>query len=110
MFEVTWTIVDRFDARAEYKLSPQWKVVGTFEQRQDAFSVDGLDDHDRLLFQQRRAEVGLRWQPWENTSLLVAGGYAFGGEFSIGFDQRDSDLVADIPDEPYVRVGFERSF
>ena len=109
-FDLTWTIVDRFDARLEYKLSPAWSVIGLLEQRQEGFAVDGIDDHDRLLFQQRRAEAGVRWKPWEHSSLLLAGGYAFGTEFSVGYDQGDSTEVADISDEPYVRLSFERRF
>jgi hypothetical protein len=106
--EVTWQLVDRLDARFEYELSPAWIAFVNLEQREEAFSVDGVGEHDRLLFQSRRAEAGIRWHPWEHTSFLLAGGYAFNQEFSIGFDQRDSDEVADISDEPYVRFGFER--
>jgi hypothetical protein len=108
MFEVTWTLLDRIDARVEHKLAGNFTLFGNLEQRQEAFSVDDLADNDRLLFQQRRAEVGVRWQPWEHTSFLIAGGYAFASEFSVGFDQRDSDEVADVSDEPYGRIGFER--
>lgn len=108
--QATWTLVDIFDARAEYALAPKWTLFGALEARHKAFHVEGLQGHDRLLFEQRRAEVGLLWKPWEHTSFQVAGGYAFGGEFSTGWDQRDTDLVADISDEPYFRVGFERRF
>ena len=58
----------------------------------------------------KRAEVGLRWQPWEHTSFLIAGGYGFAGEWSAGGDQRRSPLIADVSDEPYVRFSFERRF
>ena len=108
--EATWTLLDSFDARVEYQLSPQWTVYGALQRRLEAFSVDGLENHDRLIFEQRRAEMGLRWHPWEHTSLLLAGGYAFHGEFSVGFDTRDSDEIADLSDEPYVRFAFERRF
>jgi len=106
--EVTWTLLDRFDARLEYKLSPQWIAYGALEDRQEAFHIEGLPAHDRLLFEQRRVELGVRWQPWEHTSLHIAGGYAWGGDFSSGWDLRDSDHLADFSDEPYFRVGFER--
>jgi hypothetical protein len=110
MVELTWVLVDELDLRVEHKLAGNFTVFGNFERRQEAFTVDGIGDHDRLLFQQRRIEAGLLWKPWEHTSLTVAGGYAFGGDFSIGYDQSDSDKVADVSDEPYVRVGFERRF
>lgn len=108
--EINWTYIDQFDARLEYRLSPEWKIVGAVEHRLDAFSIDGIDDDDRLLFQQRRVEAGLRWQPWEHTSFMAAIGYSFTGEFSVGYDQDDSVEIADISDEPYVRIGFERLF
>ena len=110
MVELSWTLLDQLDVRLEHKLAGNFTVFGNFERRQEAFSVDGLSNHDRLLFEQRRAELGVRWKPWEHTSLTAAGGYAFGSDFSIGFDQRDSDKVADVSDEPYFRVGFERRF
>jgi hypothetical protein len=108
--DVAWTFLDTFDARLEYKLAPKWTAFGNYLNRRDAFHSDTLHGVDRLLFQQHRAELGIKWQPWEHTSLLVAGGYSFGGEFSSGFDQSRSDLIADISDEPYVRIGFERRF
>ena len=108
MIEITWQMVDRIDARFEYELSPVWIVFMNLEEREEAFTVDDIADHDRLLFQQRRAELGVRWHPWEHTSFLVAGGYAFSQEFSVGYDQSDSDEIADIDDEPYFRLGFER--
>jgi hypothetical protein len=108
--EITWTLLDRFDARLDYKLSPQWTVYGALEDRQEAFHIEGLENHDRLLFEQRRVELGLHWQPFEHTSLNLAGGYAWGGNFSSGWDLRKSDSLADFSDEPYVRIGFERRF
>lgn len=108
--DITWTLLDRFDAKVEYEMAPQWTIFGNLEDRREVFTIDGLSGHDRLLFHQRRAELGVRWQPWDHTSLQLAGGYAFGGEFSTGWDSSDSDLVADLSDEPYVRIGFERQF
>jgi hypothetical protein len=106
----SWTLLDNMDASVHYELSPKWQLFTELAHRSDAFTIDGLSGDDRLLFQERRAEVGVQWQPWEHTRLRVGAGYSYGGEFSTGFDQRDSDLVADISDEPYVRIGFERRF
>jgi hypothetical protein len=108
--DVIWTMIDSFDARLEYKLSPHWRAYGALEDRHEAFHVEGLEGHDRLLFHQRRAELGIEWKPWEHTKLKLAGGYAWGGEFSAGWEEQDSDEIADLSDEPYVRIGFERRF
>jgi hypothetical protein len=108
MVTATWQFVDTLDARVEYTLSPAWIVFGNVAMRKEAFTVDGIPDHDRLLFQGRSIEAGIRWRPWEHTSFLLAGGYAFNQEFSVGYDQGDSDKLADVSDEPYLHVGFER--
>lgn len=108
--QITWTMLDAFDGRVEYEVVPKFIVYGAFESRQEAFHTQAIHGNNRLLFQQRRAELGVRWEPLQYTRLNVAGGYAFAGEFSAGFDQRDSDLIADVGDEPYIRLGFERQF
>src|SRR5439155_15426539 len=97
--DVTWTLLDRFDARLEYKLSPQWTAYGALEDRQEAFHVENLEGHDRLLFAQRRVELGVVWQPWEHTRFHLAGGYAWGQDFSVGWDLRNSHPIADVSDE-----------
>ena len=75
------------------------------------FFVDGLpENYDRLFFQQRRAEVGVRWEPRKDFNFSLAVGYAFGQEFSTGFDFRQTDEFTDVSDEPYVRVGFDIRF
>jgi len=43
-------------------------------------------------------------------AVTAAAGYAWGQEFSTGFDSRKSDEVADVSDEPYVRFGVEVKF
>jgi hypothetical protein len=111
--EVRYLLVDTFEATLGYRIAGNLNLFGSFERRREAFELDELqggDSHDRLLFEQRRAELGLRWEPREDVSVLVAGGYAFGQEFSVGFDVRDTDDIAEPSDEPYVRVGVEARF
>jgi hypothetical protein len=108
--DVTWVFIDRFEARAEYALTPAWKLYGALESRQQAFHVESVGGNDRLFFQQKRAEIGVTWKPLAGTSFYAGGGYAFNGEFSEGWDTSDSNLVADLSDEPYIRFGYERQF
>jgi hypothetical protein len=109
--EVVYSVPDSFDASAGYRVGRFLTVLGNLENRREAFSIDGLPaNHDRLLFQQRRAEIGLRWEPKKDVMFNLAGGYAFGQEFSTGFDSRKTDLVADVSDEPYVRLGVDIRF
>ena len=109
--EVVYSIPDTFDASVGYRFARSLTVFGNLENRREAFSIDGLPaNHDRLLFEQRRAEVGLRWEPKKDWMFNAAVGYAWGQEFSTGFDSRDTDLVADLSDEPYFRLGLDIRF
>lgn len=109
--ELVYTLVNAFDASVGYQFADGWTVYGNFESRNEAFFVDDLPaNYDRLLFQQRRAELGLRWEPRKDFGLSVAVGYAFGQEFSTGFDSRQTDEVADVSDEPYLRFGLDFKF
>jgi hypothetical protein len=111
--DVSYLIPDDFSARVDYDLLERGKlgVFGSLDSRRNAFHANALrHGDDRLLFYQRRAEVGLRWTPANKVNLLVAGGYAFGQEITRGFDTSDDRRVADLGDRPYVRVGFEMGF
>ena len=80
-------------------------IYGSFHSETRAFHIVGDDDHKRIFFQQRVAEIGVRWRPCPTCERFVAGGYAFSQEFSRGWDTRDTDEVREISDEPFVRFG-----
>jgi hypothetical protein len=107
--EFTYTITDRFDAVANYRFAPHWSVFGRFDTRREAFHLEELGSR-RLLWEQRRLEAGLRFSPREQFDLTVSAGYAFDGRFETGWDARDTDTVAELSDEPYIRVGLETRF
>ena len=86
-------------------------------QRVDAFFLDGAPDRtDRLLFQQKRAELGVTLRVREagiadpDFELTVAAGYAWDGEFSVGFDTSNSTLLTDVSDTPYIRFSLSARF
>jgi hypothetical protein len=105
--EVIFTFPESFDARVGYNITDHWRIFANYEGRREAFTIDGADDHERMFFEQRRVEAGVRWQTLDYLGVVVAGGYAFNQEFSTGWDLRDTDEVADVSDEAYIRVGFE---
>jgi hypothetical protein len=92
-----------------YEVIPHLTIFGRTRQETQGFYVDGLsENHYRILFQQRRAEAGVRYSPDDHLNFDLAIGYAWGGEFSSGFSLRSTTReIADISDEPYVRAGLE---
>ena len=111
--ELGWLPIDSFHAAVGYEFAPRWTVFGALDDHTSAFDLDDLGGNDRLLVQQRRAEVGIRWAPLrrqESLALTAAAGYAWHQEFSVGFDSRKTDELLDVSDEPYLRVGFELKF
>ncbi len=96
-----------------YELHKEWTLYVGYESSLDAFHLDTPDDDDdRLFFQQRRVEAGVRWAPgaWPGVELTVAGGYAFDQEFETGWDLRDTDSVADVDGTPFGRVALSVEF
>jgi hypothetical protein len=111
--ELGWLPIESFHAAIGYEVVPHWTVFGSLDHHTAAFFIDGIGDNDRLMFQQRRAEAGVRWGPLpkrESFALTASVGYAWHQEFSVGFDFRKTDEVADFSDEPYMRFGFELRF
>jgi hypothetical protein len=115
--DATWLMPDDFSARVDFDLlgNRRLGLYASFETRRNAFHWDALaDGDDRILLFQRRAEVGVRWTPAKSSSyslnVLAAIGYAFSQELTIGFDSTDDDKLAELSDQPYLRLGLELGF
>ena len=76
----------------------------------NAFHVNTIEGNDRLMAFESRVELGLKGTINDTVSFVIAGGYAFDRKFETGWDSRDTDEIADVSDEPYVRVGIEARF
>ena len=115
--EASWLIPDDFSARVDFDLlgNRALGLYASFDTRRNAFHWDELADGDeRVLVRKRRAEVGVRWTPAKrgdySLNVLAAVGYAFSQELTVGFDSTDDDKLAELSDEPYLRVGLELGF
>jgi hypothetical protein len=109
--ELTYTLLDRFDARVSWQLAKPISIFGRFQSRENAFRLNQLEaTNDRLIFHQRRLEAGVFWSPYKFLNLLVAGGCAFNQEYTIGFDTRNDSNLARIDDTPYARLSIEFRF
>jgi hypothetical protein len=89
--DLSYLLVDNFQARVGYQVGGGVEVFGAVSQRSDAFFLDGAENsRDRLLFQQRRAELGVTYRSkgseigGRDFEFTLAGGYAFNGELSEG--------------------------
>lgn len=117
---VTWKPVDRltidvfysvpytFDASITYDLTQRVSVFGAFDNRFYSFILDWHDD--RIFFEQRRVEAGVRWRVVRQLEIEIAGGYAFDQEFTTGWDARDLDNDVEVSDEPYARFALTARF
>jgi hypothetical protein len=107
-----YVLLDNFGARAGYEFTKGWEVFGALSQRTDTFFFDEQRyGDDRLIFQQRQAELGITYRSGKGgvgereVEFTAAVGYTFSRELSVGFDSANSRLIADVSDEPYVRLG-----
>jgi hypothetical protein len=109
--EVAFSVPEDVRVDVGYELLKNVTIFGRARQDRNAFFVDGLpENYDRILFEQRRAEAGVRFGPTDYFSADLAVGYAWNTEFSEGFDSRETNEIADVSDEPYIRAGLEVRF
>jgi hypothetical protein len=109
--KLQYLVPDFGTASVEYAVTENFRVFAELDQRSHAFHWNELaDGDDRVLFEQKRAEVGVRGTFDDRFGFVLAGGYAFGQSFDVGFDSRDSDQIAEPSDEPYVRLAVEAKF
>jgi hypothetical protein len=112
-----WTVALRYvipdsgEATVEFKAAEALRIYASYSSMSEAFHWNELsNDNDRVLFFQSRVELGLRGTYNDSFSFIVAGGYAFGQQFEVGYDSTDTDLLAELSDEPFARVAFQLDF
>jgi hypothetical protein len=99
-----YILLTDFDIDVGFEIVKHWTVFGALETRDDAFYASSLKDHHRLLYTQRRAEIGVRWEPAKFVTLSLSGGYGFGTRFESGWDYRNTHSVLHASPEPFVAV------
>ena len=105
-----WELFADLDADIGYEFVKHWTAFAGFESRRTAFWIHDLPGHHRLLYSQRRVELGVRWQPSDHLTFSLAGGYGFSTDFRSGWDYRHSTRFLYGSDEPFVRIGAEFKF
>jgi hypothetical protein len=105
--ELEYFLLTDFRANIGYEFIPHWTVYGAVTTTQDTFEVAGLPPNRRLLYQQRRAEAGLRFSPNDRLSFSAGIGYGWGTKLKTGFDFRSTAGLIDLSDAPYARAALE---
>ena len=106
--EARWSYPDDVGLFINYKVAKELGVFGSLRRRVETFNWNELSDStDRLFFEQRRGEVGVSWEPVERLRGELAIGYAFAQEFSTGYNFSNTDLIGDVSDAPYLRLGVQ---
>lgn len=95
------------DVRLEYTIGNGFSVFGDYQNFFQGFYLDGQGREDRIFYEVRRAEVGLRYQNPDvykglGLDIALTAGYAFDQQLSRGFDVRDRDVQAELSDGPYI--------
>ncbi|HZL35555.1 MAG TPA: hypothetical protein VFC78_09620 [Tepidisphaeraceae bacterium] len=119
---LSWKPGDRWDIEGEYYLLSDlhlsaaynvvdhWWAYGSFDTLLDAFRVSELRGNRRLLFSQRRVEMGVRYSPCDRLTFKLGAGYGFNGGFRNGWDYRGANSLIDFSDVPYIHGGLELRF
>ncbi len=103
-FEAVYSAPDDYRISFGWEFIPDWSAFASVGRSIDSFySNDLANSSDRIFFQQRRAEIGLKYTPNDLLSFSLAGGFAWDQEFSEGFSTSSTHLLGDISDEPYIR-------
>jgi hypothetical protein len=96
-----WTLLETFSGRVGWEFKKHYSIFGSYTDRFSAFHLSTLPEDRRLFLQEHRAEVGFRWNPTPLVRLSIGGGWAFGQEFSTGFDLRGVNPLRHLKDGPF---------
>lgn len=115
VLDVSYAVPFSGEATLEYMIGKRWSVFGNYTNFFNAFYQQDERRENRIFYEVRRAEVGVRYQDPDvfkgialDAALVV--GYAFDQQFSTGWDVRDRAAAAELSDEPYVGIVVRGTF
>ncbi len=79
----------------------------SYTDRLTGFHLSTLPEDRRLFLQEHRAEIGFRFNVTNIFRFTVGGGWAFGQEFSEGFDSRSTVPLRHLRDGAFWRAKIE---
>jgi hypothetical protein len=109
-FDLSWEFIETFQAHIGWEFLKHYSLYSSYTDRLSAFHMSDMPADRRLFLQEHRAEAGFRWNPAKLVRLSVGGGWAFGQEFSTGFDIRGTNALRHLRDAPFGQVILEIGF
>lgn len=98
--EAGYTLIDTLEAKLAYQFTKHWAIFGQYTDQLSPFHIDNTNPDRRLFFHTHELEAGMRWNPTQLIRFSVSAGWAFGQEFSTGFDTRSLNPVRHITNAP----------
>jgi hypothetical protein len=102
-----WETLSTFSGRIGWEFKKHYELYTSYTDRLTGFHLDSLPGDRRLFLQEHRAEVGFRFNVTNIFRISVGGGWAFGQEFSEGFDSRGTTPLRHLRDGAFGRAVVE---
>lgn len=110
--DLGWALVQKFSASVGWEFLSHYTLYANYTDRLSAFHMSSMQDdiNRRLFLQEHRIEAGFRFNPTKLIKLSIGGGWAFGQEFSTGYQSYDSKPLRHLRDGPFIegllQIGF----
>jgi hypothetical protein len=105
-----WETLSTFSGRVGWEFKKHYELYGSYTDRLTGFHLETLPPDRRLFLQEHRAEAGFRFNITKVFRISLGGGWAFGQEFSTGFDSRGTTPLRHLRDGPFGRALVEIAF
>lgn len=108
--DITYVLPIGGRADISYDISEQWSAFISYNASTRGYHLDGDEDDNRIFFEQNRAEAGVRLRQDPGLVWTASVGWAFGQEFTTGFDTIDDESLRELDDAAFLRVGLNFNF
>ncbi|MEO1237399.1 MAG: hypothetical protein AAFX76_11485 [Planctomycetota bacterium] len=108
--DITYALPIGGRAEAEYRFDDNLFAFVAYNASTRGYTLNDTPGNRRIFFEQNRAEAGLRLRPNPDVTWIASVGWAFGQEFTTGFDTIDDDSLRDLDDAAFLRVGLNFNF
>ncbi len=108
--DFNYDLLETFGINVAYGFTKHFALFGQYLDQYNPFHIYGTQTDRRLFFESHQAGLGVRWSPTKLIHISLSGGWAFGQEFTEGWDSRNYTVIRHIDDAPYAKVRVEIGF